>query len=353
MDVSELTKKENLYKIGAVVLVLVFVLEMFSMNFFSTNSGGSNNETPGQVEGEVMARALVAGYQPYIVTSLKDDSQLSSIRGISGVEDVMKNAQGYVVSVGNEEDVVPVYAKLLEMNVSGRANAVLSLPEEFNVSDGTNSQTVGGAEISSKLEPIFDIGDNITIQVFVRAREGVVVAYGTVNVVPSLKELRKNATVVALVGSETLINVPWEQRHSINPELEAIRAKYGTGNVTYTARDYVTGALAGAKPAYVTLVSGDTIFVGNFTNQGQVLLDVQNATFPDSLLVVKGSADELENFTRDYIYRYNVRLEGASQPIFVALESSGEYAAGDVVEVLVSAYAIKDRITSVETIREA
>lgn len=355
MKTSDLFKKENIYGALAVALVLVFVFSSFAASWLG--SGGTqntgNNATAGYYETEVVVNATLSAYQPYIIADVTNATVADSLKSIPGVDDVMSTSQGYVVSLRSGSNVTGVYLQLLARNITGKANALIMLPSVIRISNATFSENVSGNQVSAKLEPIFDEGENLSVRVLVGVQDRQVVAYGQLTVLPSLRDFSRNATVIALTATKTGIYVPWELRAEINDTLANLTEKYGAGNVTYTRKDFIIGNAGNSTPSYVTFVAGDTIYVGNFTDRSRAEADFANATFPESVLVINGEANESWNFTVSHAYLYNVRIDDESGAAFVALQSMNVYAQNDTVGVIVSAYAIKDRISSITGAREA
>ncbi len=363
VKISDLLKKENMYKAFAIGLILIFILSSFAAGFLSRQDGGSirtnDNASSGYLEGDVVANATIVSYQPYIITELRNATAAEEFRVLADVEDVMQSASGYVITLKNSSNITGVYSYLQSRNVSGKANTLISLPPIVEIYTENASVNISGGEISAKLEPIFEEGENITVRVFVRALDRKIVAYGVVSVLPSQLDIEANASVVALAQIKTFIYVPWEKRYEISEGLANITQKYGEGNISYVRKDFVLANISDSveeRPAYVAFVAENTIYVGNFTNSGQVLTDLGNTTvFPDSLLVINAEieAQEFGNFSRNYTYLYNAKINTGGEDMFFALESSTPYKQNDSVRVIISAYAIKGTISAIISAREA
>lgn len=357
MEVSDLLKKENVLKAVAIVVVLFFLFSDFAVGVLGgKGSHTTSNETPGVFEGDAVANATIDAYEPYILTDSRNASLADWMRSLPGVDEVLSTSQGYVVSLKTADNITGIYAYLQSRNVSGTAKAVLSLPSGAEITTKNGTERVSGAGITTNLEPVFEPGETITIRLFVRVEEKRIIAYGAATVLPSQKELERNATIVALAESGTAIRIPWESRYDaqVADALANLTAEYGQDNVSYSKKDFVVANLSGAKPSYVTFVAGDTIFVGNMTNRPQVENDLGNATsFPDSFITVKADLQEFGAFAVSHSYVYNARIDEGGKPMFFALQGGTLYAQNDTVGVLISAYAIKDRIVSIISAEEA
>ncbi len=353
MNFSDLLKKENVYKAAALLLVLVFIFSSFTIGILGNPQGEKQNATPGEAEGEVVVNATLLSYQPYIIADTNNETIANELRNISGVEEIMLTSQGYVISLGSGANITEAYSYMKKMNVSGKANAVLSIAG-VEIPAGNGTVRVSGGEINARLEPVFEEGENLTIRVYLRAQSGRITAYGAVSVLPRESVFQRNGSVVALAETKTIISVPWEKRYAVLGDVENLGAKYGQGNVSYARKDFVIANISNeSKPSYVVLVAGDTAYVNNITDRALVEADLKNAGFPDSIITVNANAPELENFSRIYRYVYNVKIMEGGAPVFVALESSRSYAENETVELEISAYALKDRIISIAGAREA
>ncbi len=353
MDISALFKKENVYKAITLAIVLIFIFSSFSVGFFQPDSGNaSGSNASGTGEAEVVLNATIAGYQPYIIADA-NQSELEGVEALPGVEDVMFTSQGAVISLTSSDYMAGVYAYLQSRNITGLANAIISLPSTIELATASGSFNISGSDIGARIEPLYAEGETVSIRIYLIARGGRLTAYSNMNILPSLSEFARNATVVALADTETSIMVPWERRVEVAGELANLSVKYGADKVSYSKKDFVIGNVSGTAPEYATLVAGDTVYVGNYTDAEQIKTDIPGAVFPESVLRIRANASEFENLSRTYAYLYNVRIDEAGKQIFTALESSELYAPNETVEVIISAYAIKGRIISVDSAREA
>ncbi len=353
MKISELFKKENIYKVLVVGFVLVFIFSSFSIDFFGNKKENQNTSDYFQVE--TIVNATIIEYQSYIITNLRNDSIAQSLKTFPNVENVISTSQGYVISLKNTSNITGFYTYLSSQNISGMVNAFLSLPPIIELSIANSSKNISGSQIYTKLEPIFEEGENITIRVILAVQNKQIIGNGLATILPSQKEFTINATIIALAATKTIISIPWEKRMKINENITNITAKYGAGKISYSKKDYIFSNISNFtsnKPVYVTFISADTIYVGNFTNKTQIENDFKNVSFPDSLLTINANArDELENFTKIYNYIYNIRINNTKQ-IFTALASSNYYKQNDTINVIVSAYTIKNKITNIINVRE-
>lgn len=358
MDTSKLFKKENLFKVLAIAGVAIFVFEMFALGYVGSYQNSETNQT-NIIEGEVIANVTVSAYQPYIITNLKNETLAKEISKLPGVEELVLTSQGYVVSLKNVDNITEIYSYLQKRDVSGRTNTILTFKSPIEISYGQNqTQKVSGRAISAKLEPIFTLDEVITIKLFVRAKDKQLIEYGAITVLPSEKEIERNVTVVKIADTKTIIFIPWENRQEIAAQLETIKEKYGNSSVNYVSMDYITmnnSFNRSTLPPYVTLMAENTIYVQtNFTDKAAVLNDFPGSILPDSLLTINSdNVSEFENFSRSLKYKYNVRLEENGEPIFFALESTRAYNQNDTINVIIKAYAIKDKIISISSVREA
>ena len=359
MDASELLKKESIYKALAIGLILVFLGSSYTAGWLN---GGRSVDTGGtqvvpDLSGEAVLNATVLEYKPYIVTDVHNATLAESLRQVPGVDDVVSSSQGYVVSVGSGASVTDVYSNLSARGITGTANAYISLPPVFQMTVQNYTENITGVVITSNIEPIFNEKENISVRIFLQTQSQQITGWGTATVLPSQTELVRNATVVALADSVSTIRVPWAQRNSVGGLVANLTSVYGNSSVSYSKKDFVVANITGTKPAYVTFVAADTVFVqGNFTDEARISADMPGAQFPDSGISVKGrvGANQSGGYNATYAYTYNVKIiDEAGNPMFFALQSANAYGQNESVPVIVSAYAIKDKIVSVISAKEA
>ena len=350
MDISNLTKKENIYKTLAIGLALVFIFSTFASGVLGRQQATDNLQNASDYfEGDLLATAIVSGYDPYIIADTK--VAVPGIASQPDVEDAVLTANGYVISLRTASNITGVYAYLTSMNVSGTANAVLNIPAGATITANNSSIIeLGSADIRAKIKPIFAKGENLSIRVLVGISENRIQGYGSVTVLPTRSTIERNATAVALMG--VLGIVAWENRTDAETAIAEMRAKYGTDKFQYSKKDYFIGKLwnGSEQPAYVTLIAGDTIYVGNYTNRTQASLDFENATFPDSILAQGGGVanlSEFESVATPQSYTYSMRIIEGGRDLFTALKSANRYENNQTVPMELTVYAIKNDISSV------
>jgi hypothetical protein len=378
-EILGLMSKGDFIRVAVILIALVFIFEMVYMysNGSGRGSDGTADNASAGFTGTAALTASLSSYSPYIVISKAPSTlNLSRVKAIPGVDDAIPNQGGLVVAVSDAGNAtVPgIYAKLQAMNLSGYAQAVLTLPPLFNLTNSSGgSEEVTAHQITVQLEPVFENGESLDIEVTMEAQDKVVVAYyPQITLVPRLTNLTVNATVFSLAGSFTEVSIPWQNRTQVTAELVnsqfveyANRTVFDNAtnsttvvqvpvrmNATYVRRDIMRGTPVNGTPPYAYKLTDNIFNAGNESDLNVVNADFTNTTFPASSVYVYAHAETgLDAFSRNYTYRYAVMVGGmqASQSLS-ALELPYLLSKGDTVEVMVQAYAIKDRIFSVESI---
>ncbi|MEW6528602.1 MAG: hypothetical protein AB1391_01800 [Candidatus Micrarchaeota archaeon] len=330
MRISGLLKKENIYKVLVVGFVLVFILSSFSTDLFKRNDTGGNagrQNTSNYFETKIAVNATIVEYQPYIATNLRNAVIAETLKTLPNVDKIIPSSQGYVISLKNTSNITSIYSYLASQNISGKVNAVLSLPSVIEVLIDNSRENISGTQIYTKLEPIFEEGENVTVSIFLAIQNNQIIGNELVaTILPSLTEFNTNANIIALTATKVIISVPWEKDSEISENIANITAKYGADKVLYLKND-----------------SEDE--------------DSKNASFANSLLIISLDASdsknmsEFENFSKNYEYTYNIRIDNTTGQWFLAYTSPEYYKENDSVMVRVSAYTIKDKISDIISAR--
>lgn len=348
-----LLKKQSLYKLLALALIAIFIFSSLNVDFFNTNKKNKENTPQNYTEMELILNATLISYQPYILVNKLNKSFIEEIKLKEGVEEIISTSGAYAISLKENANITQIYAFLRSNNLSGESKAVLSLPSTINVVIFDKNETLLGGDITVRIEPIFEVGENLTIKLEVGIEDKQIVGYGLPKVLPSENKIKTNATIVSLEKIKTNIMIPWEKRYEVISELINMTEKYGFDNISYIKKDFVIANVSNeTKLNYITFITNETVYIGNYTNKTQIINDLKNVSFPDSLLTINANASDLENFSRKYTYIYNIRID-KDEPMFVAFHSEKIYSQNETLEVLVVAYTIKDRIVSIINVSES
>lgn len=356
MQLADLFKKENMIKIAAILLIFVFLLSDFAIGILTGRAGNNpTNETSNEWAGEVIANATISSYRPYLITESNITMELLNQK-LVGIEEIIPTSQGYVISLNNSKNITGIWSYLKSNGINCTAKAFLTLPFGVEIPTKNGTERISGTTLMANLEPIFEEGENVTIRLFIQTEAGKIKLYGQPTLLSSQKEFEKNATIVALVETKTIIRIPWEKRYDkeVSEFVANLTALHGQSSTIYSKKDFVIANLSGTKPQYVSFIRGDTVFVNNFTDKEQVKKDMNNVSFPDSYITTNASVNETTisvlNFTLEYTYTYNAKID--ENEVFFALQSKTQYKQNDSVQVLISAYAIKNKITSIISAKE-
>jgi hypothetical protein len=331
-----LVSRNDVLKIGVLVLVLAFLTQVFSFQgggSYVDDVGGEEIPTPTPmppgVLGLAAADATVSGYPQSIITlagtAAGEDEELQQrLRDLTAEGQVAyfnsANPDNINIVLAEGADVVGV-AWNITIDFPDYvlfAEAELALPEEleFETAQGNVSATLR-PEIEILMEPLTPVGSNVSLvvramlvgeevsefQVQVAEKEGVLLVEG--NVAELLDEWMIDAQVpwterntLDLAGLQGALNSTYPNS-SVNYELNQL---ISVGEITDEERDAL------GEFEYVMFAVGGSVVIGDdFVNQTKAEEDFrsvlgENASidFPASLLSINVSSGELnESFLHE------------------------------------------------------
>lgn len=357
--------KDLLIKLFAVGIVLFFIFEMFAFGKIGQPAEAATNTQPVALQGTSEFDAMINSYDPYLVFQSLDDSQISEIKRIDGVEGVMLTDRGQVVSLKSPKYIGGVYNYSISsgLNVSAVANVALPPYLAVSLSNGSTEQIIfSGSTLKMGLEPFAAEGDNIRVKMNVEAEGGYLTRYSPPTLVPVQIALNSSAKVESALFDIYRFSVPWENRTHINAS--ALEAEYGLENVTYSRTDYVsfstplsTSDMLTKKYDYVSVINENSITpVANYTDKARIEADFPGAQFADSVLEIKYPAGinatlsipSAVNSSLRHVYSFEVsdaKYKFSDPVVYFATEK--QLAAGDSMNVTLSVLSVGKTVVNV------
>ena len=302
-------ERDTLIKLFALLFIVAFILEMFTVRSSVTTSSGSSGNTSREqlVYGAGNTTATLISYSDYLTVfkpgvDISGNATLDELKRMNGVGYINRH-EGTLVLVleygANVSEIArEIKQRFPDLNVT--AKALFSLPPDikFITAVGERNVTIN-ALISIDVEPEFSVGDNLTLSLVGLLRGSSFEGAPIAKIIPTENEVVAKA-VVKEVGSRyyATIILPWGGRNVNATEMrEKLSAKFENVSVNYTPNSYVAVKELSSREkevvdriynlSYVAEVYGDVIYVeDNFTNDTRIQMDLRE---------ILG-----ENFTVDY-----------------------------------------------------
>ncbi|NYZ78952.1 hypothetical protein H0N99_02290 [Candidatus Micrarchaeota archaeon] len=391
-------ERDTLIKVGALITVIFFTMELFTMRSAVTSSPAQSNQTSNEtpVYGAGVANATLLSYLNY-VSLFKQGADLSrnaSIANLSNMDGVgfINNQSGAVTLVlNNGANVTRIAQEVKERfpDINVTASALFSIPSEVEFTTQLGKRNVSiSFLLQIQTEPDIDVGDNVTVSL-----AGIL--YGdqfsespTARIIPTENDVVTHATVSG-VGDEyyAVVALPWERRYvnttMIEGEFPATMVNVSI--INYTPKSYVAVKdLSSASNdtvnkignlSYVEEVNGDVVYVRDDMNNSEKLtadlkgilgnnttIDYPVSTMPVIFSSANVSSDDILKPTGGKLNLYRtmflklgdtVAFAGAdynvpSNTTFTALLLNSSYSVGKNVTVEIGMRTIGKRIVSLE-----
>ena len=171
------------------------------------------------VNGITDFNATLKLYESFIKIPGLNESFVDKISQNPEVEDVFSDKDGYIISVKDRDKVPSVYKFLNTLGLRGQSQATLQAPDTIylNTADGIVPVQSNGLLIKYYVEPIFDVGANISLRMVAIAQDGVLVQYNNPTIGVTSFEKSYNATIDKLNLVSASYYVPWEERVQFDP----------------------------------------------------------------------------------------------------------------------------------------
>ncbi len=297
---SETMDKKIIYIIGAVGLVLIFLIEPFAIGVIqsagnaNTGKGGDagSNSSVASFTGTAVANITIVRYEPYLlVTGNNTNAGAVSNRliGEGKVSYASWNGGTLIVSLKSSKDVPSVASEFEAGNATVVATAYITTSQKVTVSGNGTSVDAEGTSISMQINPIYYEGSTHEAQFAARVDAGQMVGMGQISMLPTIVKGVPVEAKISMPPQETYsVAVAWKGRALAKQLAAAAGATYKEKSYVYVAnasKEALDAAVAGKS--YVTGTQPGIISVqNNYTDSETIGRDLlakgYTAVFPDS-----------------------------------------------------------------------
>lgn len=302
--------KGLLLKILVVAIALLFLIEPFAISQSWRDNGGV--QAGVHYQGTAQVNLTIYSYGAFLFANALTDAQKQQVQGnpeVLSVEDLDGGMQR--ITLRDSTKTTEVYSTFKNVGISTIALAQIGLPDEYNLTlqNGSIITAEGGYQ-QMAMEPLMPTGKKLSYLIGVETEGQNTYRILNARQYYSQVIIVGQATVASANASAYAYSIPWEGR---NLDVDALKAAYGAGNVTYTRNDYFLfspelspSETISMKKDYITYISAKSASVApQFMNKSLVEADFgTRATFPGSILKISSAeAPELGyNYTRTKMY---------------------------------------------------
>ncbi|MEM4554712.1 MAG: hypothetical protein QXT25_02580 [Candidatus Anstonellaceae archaeon] len=274
-------KKETLYKLFAVGLVALFLIEMAAIGLLTGGRGGegegSRNGNLSSAFGAVEGNLTVLRYEPYLLVSGSQEQIEQAKKRLTEKKFATystKMNEFTVISLNRSRDVVAAAEEIEDLNLTVLATATLALPEMVKVRSESGVVDAKGSTFQMQLKPIYPEGAKISASLVARVERGQVVAIGSLIFLPQVLTAEVDGKIEKVKENFWIAEIPWESRN-----LAKQIAKQE--EVAFKERSYLLVKNASSEQLaqvrnfeYVTAVQEDTISIRNdFADRQKAMAD--------------------------------------------------------------------------------
>jgi len=298
--------KADMYKIFAIGIVAVFVIEAFALGFM--NNSSSNRATdPGTatlatLSGKAATNMTIVRYEPYLIIG-GSSPEIDGIKkklidsGMATYE--VQTAGNTILNLRSGKDAPSAAAELEKANATVLSSATIATAAKVRVEGDSISTTVDGARFKMQMRPEFEEGTVVPASFTADVQDGQIVSIGSFTFLPAIITGAQAAAILEGTNRTEYIEIAWENRTVAKQIAKSEGAVYR--EKSYISIDQGASAetlksvLAQGK-AFVTGVQPGVISVKNdFTGRQEAfaLLLPLNLTpqFPPSVALPNGSSN--------------------------------------------------------------
>ncbi|MFA4982996.1 MAG: hypothetical protein WC588_02145 [Candidatus Micrarchaeia archaeon] len=269
-------KKSDWYKIGAIVIVVAFVVEAFALGMMNSNgndSGSSGAVAATELSGTASANVTVARYEPYLIV----DGEKSAIDAVKSmlVEKgdatyAIASGESVIVSLKSSKSVPSAAAEFEKANATAYATAIISMPSSVRVQgDGITTTVDSGSSFTMRIRPVFEEGETVPASFVANVQGGQMVSIGNFNFLPNvITGAFVNATLSGAPLPSYQVMVPWESR-------SAGKAAALAQNATYKERSFIIVPLETGSEKLQEILAQGKAFVTS-AQPGTGIVSVRN-----------------------------------------------------------------------------
>jgi len=313
-----LTSRENILKAAAVLIVLAFLFELFSMGGrYTEPSGqaGENQTVSQQVTGVSMVEGTLLAYEPQIYVFNVDEEARAIVGALvddGTVEYATPEPDGSLaLNLPKKANVTQIAASFAGTNATLIARGRLRMPSNITFTTNTGNVSAEFRDVIVEMLPDVPVGRNVTVRVTGTILDGKVTTYLAVPVSIKLS-FPANATVLGYSPAHAvLVEVPWEKRLFDDAALRTeFLARYPAGELSLYRNSSVLVALENAtfEQGYVVAKAADMLIINeSFTDKARITDDLLSANvlappyFPSTNITLKFEGEKNVSFISDFV----------------------------------------------------
>jgi len=322
-------KKSDWYKIGAIVIVVAFVVEAIAIGIMGNNSNSDSNVVVAKTDlsGTSVANVTIARYEPYlVVTGNKSGIEAAKQALIERGDATYAIASGesVIVNLKNSKVVPSAAAEFEKVNATPYATAIITLPSNIRLQgDGMATTVSAGLSFTMRIRPIYDEGETVAASFSANIQKGQMVSIGSFTFIPNeIRGAHVNATLTGAPRQSYSILVPWEKRSGAKGIAIA-------QNATYMERSFILIPQNASEQQLSALILGGKAFVTD-AQAGTGIVSVRNgfvdATAANLTISATGLSPIFPPSVASVVESWNESASERAQGLLLALNQSGIYA---------------------------
>ncbi|MCX8175349.1 MAG: hypothetical protein N3E51_04035 [Candidatus Micrarchaeota archaeon] len=280
-------EKKQLYIIGAVVLVLLFLIEPFAIGLMSNSQKGAAQPAKQKgslsLTGTVFTNITIAKYQPYIIVKGRGEAVEKAKQRLlesGNATYAASSGDSLIISLRDSRLAPAAAAEFEGANATVLATALIITPPTIRVEGRGISTEAEGTSFNLQINPIFEEGSRVGATFTAAVEGGEVVGIGNFYPLPELlRGIEVEAELLPSQPESYEIEVRWEDRAKARELASSLGASYREKSYILTSPNASQQQLEAMKAKeYVTGVRPGLISVrNNFTNSTKAGQDLSSA----------------------------------------------------------------------------
>lgn len=306
-----LMEKSDIYKLFALGLVAVFVIEMVALGALNTGSRPQGGDQQGDVldlTGNVEDNITIVRYEPYLIVSGNAsavDEVKQRLTASGEITYAIAAGESLIVNLNSSKAALPAAAEFEKVNATVLANAVIATSDKIRIQGNGLTTEAQGNTFKWQIRPIYPEGSKVPARFVARAQGGVMVGAGSLVLLP---EFVSGAFVEAGIESAlpelAQIEVEWANRSAAQLLARNAGASYKEKSFINILQNATQAQLDSIRAYdYATAVQSGLVSVKNeFGNEGRAMADLAllklQPSFPASIAYFENSSqNQSENLT--------------------------------------------------------
>ena len=310
-------ERDTLIKVFALLLIVAFMLELFSMRSSVTSTSVTNNTVENKTTslyGTGQALVTLASYKEYLNVfktgkDITTNSSLNELRNIDGVGYINRRGGGLILVLDQGANAPLIASEVKQrfpdLNITAVGQFYLPPNVEFTTSQGIKNVSMN-AVIEIEMQPDILPGDNVTLSLIGLVSGDSLDGAPLAKIIPTQGEALVNATIKDLTDEYAAIAmIPWESRNAnVSGINDSLSEEVQNLSINYTPRSYIMIAgLDSSEDAvinkiknisYVGVVDGNLIGVSSSMNDsGKIDSDMKGSlgnnttvSYPTSIMEI-------------------------------------------------------------------